>query len=97
MDLGARRQADPHPGNLLLQEDGNLVLLDFGQCKALSAARQETLARLYVALDGGSPADVAAHTVRGGKTDRPGSGFFLGGGQGGGTSSSCKNEPGWSA
>ena len=31
--------ADPHAGNLLLHPDGGLVLLDFGQCKALSAPR----------------------------------------------------------
>ncbi|CAL5224036.1 g6658 [Coccomyxa viridis] len=55
-------QADPHPGNLLLQEDGTLVLLDFGQCKALTAERQAALARLVIAMDQGWPADVAQAT-----------------------------------
>ncbi|KAK9822468.1 hypothetical protein WJX81_005700 [Elliptochloris bilobata] len=45
--------ADPHAGQLLLQEDGRLVLLDWGQCKALTAARQRALAQLVVALDRG--------------------------------------------
>ena len=45
--------ADPHAGQLLLQDDGRLVLLDWGQCKALTAARQRALAQLIVALDRG--------------------------------------------
>ena len=35
------------------QEDGSLALLDWGQCKALTAGRQRALARLVVALDRG--------------------------------------------
>jgi hypothetical protein len=35
------------------QEDGGLALLDWGQCKALTASRHRALARLYVALDRG--------------------------------------------
>ena len=31
--------ADPHAGNMLLQADGCLVLLDYGQCKVVSAER----------------------------------------------------------
>ena len=42
----------------ILQEDGTMVLLDFGQCKALSAARQAALARLVIAMDQGWPAGV---------------------------------------
>ena len=45
-----------------LQEDGTLVLLDFGQCKALTAERQAALARLVIAMDRGWPADVAQAT-----------------------------------
>lgn len=41
-----------------LQEDGTMVLLDFGQCKALSAERQAALARLVVAMDQGWPAGI---------------------------------------
>lgn len=36
------------------------MLLDFGQCKALSATRQRALARLVIALDRGRPAGVVA-------------------------------------
>ena len=35
-----------------------MVLLDFGQCKALSAERQAALARLVIAMDQGWPAGV---------------------------------------
>ena len=45
-----------------MQDDGTLVLLDFGQCKALTAERQASLARLVIALDRGWPADVAHAT-----------------------------------
>ena len=46
--------------HLAVQEDGTLVLLDFGQCKALTAARQRALARLIIALDKGRPPGVVA-------------------------------------
>lgn len=39
--------ADPHPGNLLLCEDGTSVLLDFGQCKVLEAGLQLDLCSFY--------------------------------------------------
>lgn len=35
------------------QDDGGVALLDFGQCKALPAARHAALARLIVAIDDG--------------------------------------------
>lgn len=41
------------------QEDGRLELLDFGQCKALTADRQAALARLVLAMDRGWPTGVA--------------------------------------
>lgn len=45
---------------LAVQEDRTLVLLDFGQCKALTAARQRALACLIIALDKGRPSVVVA-------------------------------------
>lgn len=36
------------------------MLLDFGQCKALTAERQRALARLIIALDKGWPSGVVA-------------------------------------
>jgi aarF domain-containing kinase len=42
---------DPHPGNLILTDDGKLGLVDFGQVKRLGPQRLEQIARLIVALD----------------------------------------------
>lgn len=44
---------DPHPGNLLLGPEGQLILLDFGQCKALPFQKQMAFARLILAMDDG--------------------------------------------
>ena len=49
-DLGVFH-ADPHPGNIFLQPDGRLALIDFGQTKRMSVADRLALARLIVALD----------------------------------------------
>lgn len=38
--------ADPHPGNILVQEDGTLVLLDFGAVARLQPAMREGLSEL---------------------------------------------------
>ncbi len=42
--------ADPHPGNLLVQPDGTLVLLDFGMVGHISAAARRQMRRLFVGL-----------------------------------------------
>ena len=42
--------ADCHPGNVLLLEDGRLGLLDYGQVKRMEVAHRVTYARLIVAL-----------------------------------------------
>lgn len=54
-------QADPHPGNILVLPDGRLGLIDYGQCKRLSALSRRKLARLVlsVADPGGSDTEVA--------------------------------------
>lgn len=41
--------ADPHPGNILVQEDGTIVLLDFGAVAELSTATREGLSELIEA------------------------------------------------
>lgn len=41
--------ADPHPGNLLVQDDGTIVLLDFGAVAHLSTATREGLSELLEA------------------------------------------------
>lgn len=41
---------DPHPGNILLMEDGRLGLIDYGQVKHLALADRLLYAKLVVAL-----------------------------------------------
>jgi ubiquinone biosynthesis protein len=43
-------QADPHPGNFLVEPDGGLVLIDFGCCKELPAERRRALLNLGSAV-----------------------------------------------
>lgn len=38
--------ADPHPGNILVQEDGTIVLLDFGAVATLQTAMREGISEL---------------------------------------------------
>ncbi|GMF19593.1 unnamed protein product [Phytophthora fragariaefolia] len=49
---------DPHPGNILLLEDGRLGLIDYGQVKHISREHRVHLAKLIVALAGGSRDDI---------------------------------------
>jgi predicted unusual protein kinase regulating ubiquinone biosynthesis (AarF/ABC1/UbiB family) len=46
--------ADPHPGNIFLTEGGSLVLLDLGMTGRLTAAMQENLLRLLMAVSEGN-------------------------------------------
>ena len=48
--------ADPHPGNVLLLDDGRLGLLDFGSVGRLDPNVQGALARLLVAVERRDPA-----------------------------------------
>lgn len=43
--------ADPHPGNIFVLENGDVGLIDFGQVKQISGRNRETLAKVMVALD----------------------------------------------
>ena len=52
-------QADPHPGNLLVQDDGTLVLLDFGCARELSCEARRRYAALLVAFVCGDTSRVA--------------------------------------
>lgn len=54
---------DPHPGNLLLQPDGGLVLLDYGCVQPLDDGEREQLVRLLAACTTGGEADVHAALV----------------------------------
>ncbi len=42
--------ADPHPGNLLVTEDGRLAFLDFGMCGSLTAEMRHVLVTCVVSL-----------------------------------------------
>ncbi len=42
-----RFHADPHPGNLLLDEEGGIGLIDFGCVEMLSAERADQIRQLY--------------------------------------------------
>jgi ubiquinone biosynthesis protein len=57
--IGGVFHADPHPGNVLLLEDGRLGLLDFGSVGRLDAAMRQALQRLLLGLDSGDPATVS--------------------------------------
>jgi ubiquinone biosynthesis protein len=48
--------ADPHPGNVLLLEDGRLGLLDFGSVGRLDALVRAALTQLLVAVERGNAA-----------------------------------------
>lgn len=49
LELG-RFQADPHPGNLLVEPDGGLVILDFGCTKIIEADARRAYAELLQAF-----------------------------------------------
>jgi ubiquinone biosynthesis protein len=50
--------ADPHPGNVLVTDDGRLVLLDIGMVARVAPAYQEKLLKLMLALADARPDEV---------------------------------------
>jgi ubiquinone biosynthesis protein len=53
--------ADPHPGNVMLSDDGNLVLLDLGMVARIPKEMREKLVKLLLYLsDGNGPATAEA-------------------------------------
>jgi ubiquinone biosynthesis protein len=51
--------ADPHPGNLLITDDGRLALLDLGMVARIDPATQEQLLKLLLAITDGQGQQVA--------------------------------------
>ena len=60
--------ADPHPGNVLLTPDHRLALLDLGMVGRLSAAMQERLFRLMLAIADARGDDAASIVIAVGDT-----------------------------
>jgi ubiquinone biosynthesis protein len=56
--------ADPHPGNLLITEDGRLALLDLGMVARIDPAMQERLLKLLLAVSEGQGQEVAAVSLQ---------------------------------
>ncbi|HEV2856393.1 MAG TPA: AarF/UbiB family protein [Thermoanaerobaculia bacterium] len=56
--------ADPHPGNLLVAEDGRLALLDLGMVARLDPAMQEHLLKLVLAVTDGQGREAAQITMQ---------------------------------
>jgi ubiquinone biosynthesis protein len=51
--------ADPHPGNVLLTDDGKIALIDLGMIGRLSPSMQETLLKLLLAVVDGRGEEAA--------------------------------------
>ncbi|HEX3556611.1 MAG TPA: AarF/ABC1/UbiB kinase family protein [Thermoanaerobaculia bacterium] len=60
--------ADPHPGNLLVTDDGRLALLDLGMVARLEPVMQERLLKLLLAVTEGRGQEAAQLTVQIGTT-----------------------------
>ena len=60
---------DPHPGNLMLLDDGRLAYLDFGVTGILTGEMQDTLMNLFMSLVYRDEEGVALTLYRAGATD----------------------------
>ena len=55
--------ADPHPGNVLVTDDGRLALLDLGMVARVAPEMQDSLIKLLLAVSEGNGADAAAVAI----------------------------------
>lgn len=51
--------ADPHPGNLILTDDGRLALIDFGMVASVPARLQDKVVKLLIAISDGDGEEAA--------------------------------------
>src|SRR5688572_26538128 len=56
--------ADPHPGNVLVTDDGRLALIDLGMVAQIAPSMQEELLKLVLAISEGRGEDAADLVVR---------------------------------
>jgi predicted unusual protein kinase regulating ubiquinone biosynthesis (AarF/ABC1/UbiB family) len=56
--------ADPHPGNVLVTDDGRLALIDLGMVAQIAPAMQEELLKLVLAISEGRGEDAAEMVMR---------------------------------
>jgi ubiquinone biosynthesis protein len=56
--------ADPHPGNVLVTDDGRLALIDLGMVAQIAPSMQEELLKLVLAVSEGRGEDAADLVVR---------------------------------
>lgn len=59
--------ADPHPGNILLTDDGRIALLDLGMVGRLDPALQDRLMQLLLAISEGHGSEAAQLAIKIGK------------------------------
>ena len=57
--LGRSYNADPHPGNVVIMDDGRLGLLDYGMVGKLSSSERQAVAKTIVALSKRDKAETA--------------------------------------
>lgn len=51
--------ADPHPGNVLVQENGRVVLIDFGMVGKMQDSDKYAFAGIFIAMANGNPREMA--------------------------------------
>jgi ubiquinone biosynthesis protein len=55
--------ADPHPGNLFIQDDGSISIIDFGKVGHLSPDERRQVANLFIAIRQRDPERVADYLI----------------------------------
>lgn len=55
---------DPHPGNILVREDGTIILLDFGMIGQLMKKDKYAFAGIFIAMSRGDAREMAANMIK---------------------------------